>query len=90
MKRYWGLQGSGLNAAIWGLSCFCIMIFGYNQAVAGGVLTTVSFQRQFPEMDTIDTKGAQQHHNATIQGRPYLCLIAVGQLADIVDRHCSS
>ena len=68
MKRYWGLQGSGLNAAIWGLSCFCIMIFGYNQAVAGGVLTTVSFQRQFPEMDTIDTKGAQQHHNATIQG----------------------
>lgn len=51
------------------------MIFGYNQAVAGGVLTTVSFQRQFPEMDTIDTTGAEQHHNATIQGRSRLLLV---------------
>ena len=54
MQRYWGLKGSGLNAAIWGLSCFCIMIFGYNQAVAGGVLTTKSFQAQFPEINTIE------------------------------------
>lgn len=68
MQRYWGLRGSKLNAAIWGLACFCIMIFGYNQAVAGGVLTTESFQRQFPQIDTIDTTGSQEKYNSTIQG----------------------
>ena len=69
MQRYWGLRGAKLNAAIWALACFSIMIFGYNQSVAGGVLTTVSFQRQFPQMDTIDAKGAEEKHKATIQGK---------------------
>ena len=69
MQHYWGLRGSKLNAAIWGVACFCIMIFGYNQAVAGGVLTTESFQSQFPQMDTIHTTGAQQKYNSTTQGK---------------------
>ncbi|OAL36121.1 hypothetical protein AYO20_04535 [Fonsecaea nubica] len=68
MKRFWGLRGRGLNAAIWALAMFAVMIFGYNQAVAGGVLTTPSFNRQFPKMDVIDTTGAQKHYNSTIQG----------------------
>ncbi|KAK5172248.1 uncharacterized protein LTR77_003886 [Saxophila tyrrhenica] len=68
MQPYFGLRGSKLNAAIWALACFCIMIFGYNQAVAGGVLTSESFQKQFPQMDTVDTEGAEKKHNATIQG----------------------
>lgn len=69
MKRFWGLRGRRLNAAIWALSMFAIMIFGYNQAVAGGVLTTASFNRQFPKMDVIDATGSQKHYNSTIQGK---------------------
>lgn len=68
MAKYWGLRGSKLNAAIWGVSCFCIMIFGYNQAVAGGLLTTPSFQEQFPEIDTINATGPEEAHRAQIQG----------------------
>ncbi|KIY03450.1 uncharacterized protein Z520_00141 [Fonsecaea multimorphosa CBS 102226] len=68
MKRFWGLRGRWLNAAIWALAMFAVMIFGYNQAVAGGVLTTASFNRAFPKMDVIDTTGAQKHYNSTIQG----------------------
>lgn len=68
MKRYLGLTGSKLNAAIWGVSCFAVMIFGYNQAAAGGVLTTLAFNEEFPKMDTLNTTGAQKHHNSLIQG----------------------
>ena len=69
MQRYFGLTGRRLNAAIWAVSCVTGTIFGYNQAVAGGVLTTQSFQKQFQQINTVDTKGAQQHYNATIQGK---------------------
>jgi MFS family permease len=68
MQRYFGLTGRRLNAAVYAVSCLTGTIFGYNQAVAGGVLTTLSFQQQFPQINTVDTKGAQQHHKATIQG----------------------
>lgn len=73
MKRFWGLRGRGLNAAIWAMAMFAVMIFGYNQAVAGGVLTTPTFNKQFPKMDVIDTTGAQKHYNSTIQGE--ICLL---------------
>jgi hypothetical protein len=67
MGRYWGLRGRGLNAAIWLLAMFAIMGFGFNQA-GGGILTNKSFNKQFPQMDTIDTTGNQKHYNSTIQG----------------------
>ncbi|KAF2098694.1 general substrate transporter [Rhizodiscina lignyota] len=68
MAPYFGLRGSKLHTAIWAEAFFSVMIFGYNQAAAGGVLTTASFARQFPKMDVLDTTGAQQKHNSTIQG----------------------
>jgi len=68
MQKYWGLSGHSMHAAVWAVSCVAIMIFGYNQAAAGGALAMKNFQRQFPEMDTIDTTGQLQKHNATIQG----------------------
>lgn len=68
MAPYWGLRGSKLHAAVWAEACVAVAIFGYNQAAAGGVLTTVSFNKQFPKMDVIDTTGAQKHYNSTIQG----------------------
>lgn len=69
MQKYWGLRSHSMHAAVWAVSCVAIMIFGYNQAAAGGALAMENFQRQFPDMDTIDTTGQQQKHNATIQGK---------------------
>jgi hypothetical protein len=68
MARFWGLRGSKLHLAIWIEACFGVMIFGYNQASAGGVLSDATFNLQFPQMNTISTTGAVQQHNATIQG----------------------
>ncbi len=82
MKRFWGLRGRWLNAAIWALAMFAIMIFGYNQAVAGGVLTTASFNRQFPEMDVIDATGPQKHYNSTIQGKGVPATIRISGVFD--------
>jgi hypothetical protein len=68
MPRFWGLKGRSLHAAIWAEACVLVAIFGYNQAAAGGVLTTESFNRQFPSMDVIDATGAKKRYNSTIQG----------------------
>lgn len=69
MARYVGLRGSKLNSAIWGVFCVAVMIlFDYNQAAAGGVLTTPSFAEAFLKMDTLDTMGSQKHYNSLIQG----------------------
>lgn len=38
-------------------------------SVAGGLLTLDAFNRQFPQMDTINTTGATKSYNSTIQGR---------------------
>lgn len=68
MAPFFGLRGSKLNLAIWVEACFGVMIFGYNQASAGGVLAQPTFNTKFPEMDTISTTGATQKQNARIQG----------------------
>lgn len=68
MAPFFGLRGSKLHLAIWVEACFGVMIFGYNQASAGGVLADPTFNLQFPEMNTISTSGAQQKQNARIQG----------------------
>ena len=68
MTRFWGFKGRALHAAIWAESCALVTIFGYNQAAAGGVLTQENFNRQFPQIDVVDTVGAQKSYNSTIQG----------------------
>jgi len=66
---FFGLRGNSLNAATIVLIVMpAFTCFGYNQAVAGGVLTLKAFVQTFPEMDTVFTTGAQQHYNSTIQG----------------------
>lgn len=61
MKNLSGrLRGPRLSAAVWAISCFCVIIFAYNAAVVGGVLGVVSFQRQFPQMDTIGTSTSRE------------------------------
>ncbi|KPI40722.1 Sugar transporter STL1 [Cyphellophora attinorum] len=67
-RKHLGLRGGALHAAIWAESCVLVAIFGYNQAGAGSVLPTRSFNEQFPQMDVLNTTGAQKSHNSTIQG----------------------
>lgn len=68
MKRFWGLRGSKLSLAIWMEACFGVVIFGYNQGSAGGVLSNDAFNARFPQIDTVHTEGAQKSQNARIQG----------------------
>ncbi|GMG31756.1 unnamed protein product [Aspergillus oryzae var. brunneus] len=68
MQPYFGLRGALLNRAIiWLVVCPAFVCYGYNQGVTGGLLTLESFARQFPQMNTLTTKGAEQHYNSTIQ-----------------------
>lgn len=69
MAKYLGLRCEKLSKVVGFISMLAILSFGYNQTVAGGLLTTDSFNRQFPTINTVDTTGAQKHHNSTIQGR---------------------
>ncbi|KAJ5675153.1 uncharacterized protein N7477_005087 [Penicillium maclennaniae] len=68
MPRFFGLRGSKLHLAIWMEACFAVVIFGYNQASAGGVLGDPTFNLQFPQLNTISTSGSLQKYNARIQG----------------------
>lgn len=75
MAQYLGLRGPALiRAIIWLVVCPAFTCYGYNLSVAGGLLTLESFVRMFPLLDTINTKGAQQSHNSTIQGIFSRCL----------------
>ncbi|KAJ5592035.1 uncharacterized protein N7459_002404 [Penicillium hispanicum] len=95
MKPYFGLRGSALNRAIiWLVVCPSFVTYGYNQGVTGGLLTLKSFAQTFPQINTLTTKGAQQHHNSTIQGT-VVALYTVGgmfgslsciQLGDVLGR----
>lgn len=69
MAQFWGLRGYKLHLAIWAEAWFGIMIFGYNQASAGGVLADFTFNEQFPRMDTLSTAGSLRSYNARIQGK---------------------
>jgi MFS family permease len=44
------------------------ILFGYNQAGVGGLLSLPDWTKTFPEIDTTNTKGKDKSHNATIQG----------------------
>lgn len=72
MQKYWGLRGSRIITAalilIVGPAYTC---YGYNQAVAGNVLTLQAFVHTFPDTDTVNATGAQQQHNSTVQGMSY-------------------
>lgn len=76
--QYFGLRGQSLNrATILLVTLPSFMAYGYNQSVAGGLLTLRAFADQFPQMDTIFTTGAQQAYNAKIQGT-VIALYTVG------------
>ncbi len=69
MAPYFGLRGSALSRAIIALVvCPAFVTYGYNLSVAGGLLTLDAFVESFPQLDTINTEGDEQHYNSTIQG----------------------
>lgn len=69
-KSYlFGLTGHKLRTAqMWTVICPAYILFGYNQAVTGGLLELPSWVATFPRIDTVNTKGAQLQNNSTIQG----------------------
>ncbi|CAI7578231.1 hypothetical protein N7533_000415 [Penicillium manginii] len=77
-KPFMGFRGNGLlRAAVWLVVFPTFTCYGYNMSVAGGLLTLDAFNRQFPQMDTINTTGATQQENSTIQGT-VIALYTVG------------
>jgi MFS family permease len=44
------------------------ILFGYNQAGVGGLLTESDWVKTFPEIDTVNSKGAEKSRKSTIQG----------------------
>ncbi|CAG8365343.1 unnamed protein product [Penicillium salamii] len=63
------LQGSQLLVALVALIVApSFILFGYNQAVLGSLLSLKSWVAVFPAIDTVDTTGAQKSHNSTSQG----------------------
>lgn len=89
MQKYWGLRGSRITIAalvlIVGPAYTC---FGYNQGVAGNVLTLPTFIETFPSLDTVTTTGKQEQHNSTVQG---IVLAQIRSIhADAVQQELSS
>lgn len=64
-----GLRGSPLALAqLLLVVAPAFILFGYNQSGIGGLLTESDWVATFPEIDTVNTTGAQKSHNSTIQG----------------------
>ncbi|CAL5875114.1 uncharacterized protein PFLUO_LOCUS9418 [Penicillium psychrofluorescens] len=62
------LRGKSLGRVIGVVGAVGFVLQGYDQAVANGLLTLGSFIAVFPQIDTVNTTGAQKSHNSTIQG----------------------
>jgi hypothetical protein len=62
------VRGAALQRLIATLGAVAFLLQGYNQSMMNGLLTLNDFLEVLPEIDTIDTTGAQKAHNSTIQG----------------------
>ena len=63
------LQGQSLQRLIATVSAVAFLVQGYNQSMMNGFTTLPTFLAAIPEVDTVNTKGAQKAHNATILGQ---------------------
>ncbi|RKF65721.1 Sugar transporter STL1 [Golovinomyces cichoracearum] len=63
------LRGNSLSVAQIALVVApSFILFGYNQAGVGGLLTLPDWTKSFPEIDTIHTSGALRNQHAVLQG----------------------
>lgn len=68
-KYILGLTGKKLrDAQIWAVIMPAYLLFGWNNAVTGGVLDLTSWVATFPAIDTVNTTGAQETTNSRLQG----------------------
>ncbi|CAN8105411.1 unnamed protein product [Discula destructiva] len=85
MPTYFGLKGRPLQAAtIWAVILPSYILFGYNNAVAGGLLSLPSWLETFPEIDTANTTGSQKADNSRLQGT-VVALYTLGCLFGALD-----
>lgn len=68
-NTYLGCSGAALTKLQVALIvCPAFILSGYNQANVGGLLTLSDWVKTFPEIDTVNTSGAEKSRNSTIQG----------------------
>ena len=78
VSKFYGLRGQTLNTfIIWAVICPAYILFGWNNALLGGLLTLDSWIETFPRIDTLNTTGDQKAENARIQGQCQLELPGV-------------
>ena len=63
------VQGESLQRMIAVLGAVAFLVQGYNQSVMNGFTTLPSFLAAIPQVDTVNTTGAQESHNSLILGR---------------------
>jgi len=64
-----GLHGEKLRSAqIWAVILPSYILFGWNNAVAGPLLSLLTWVDMFPQLDTLHTTGAEETANSRIQG----------------------
>jgi MFS family permease len=67
--RYFGLSGRALGMLQIALIVApSFVLFGYNQAGLGGLLTESDWVATFPGIDTVNTTGADKSRKSTLQG----------------------
>lgn len=66
---FYGLRGKSLNTFIvWAVIFPAYILFGWNNALAGGLLDLDSWIQTFPRIDTLTTTGEQNADNSRVQG----------------------
>jgi hypothetical protein len=95
VAEFYGLRGGALKSfIIWAVICPAYILFGWNNALLGGLLTLDSWIETFPRIDTLNTTGQQNAENARIQGGPQCldfqkipCISALQLIHVTVHRH---
>ncbi|KAG5661340.1 hypothetical protein KAF25_005462 [Fusarium avenaceum] len=66
---YMGVSGQSLAVLqIAAIVAPSFVLFGYNQAGIGGLLTEEDWVKTFPEIDTVNAEGAEKSRKSTLQG----------------------
>jgi hypothetical protein len=73
------LRGRSVSILLGIVGAAAFAFQGYDQAVMNGLLTLPDWVEIFPGIDTINTNGAKQAHNSTIQGETLMT--GVGETA---------
>lgn len=69
VQKYFGVQGNALSILQIALVVApSFILFGYNQAGIGGLLSEEDWVKTFPEIDTVNSTGSEKSRKKTLQG----------------------